>query len=283
MPHTLAAILAISLFGANGAFAQETGAITQPGTLPYYLDWSSHVLVGVVAAIAGVLVHRAWARRHWREAPAATVNEAVLAIDLVNSTSLASLHGDAIAMRARNFLEQRSLEAGRAFGVTFVESTGDGCMMTFPSVDSAIQAATTLLRQIRGGPPDLAPAPAPEVRAAITYGEILLDSRGGRHAAAINKAFRLMAVTRDAFVVVEGEERLEHIPDRNRVFVDEEAAVGLAGGRIRQAGVCRLKGFNGFHRVFALQWQEDENPEWGGARRSVQRSQSRGAGGPSVG
>lgn len=265
VPPTLAAIWAISLFGANGAFARDTGAITPPGTLPYYLDWPSHALVGVVAAIAGVLVHRAWARRRWREAPAATVNEAVLAIDLVNSTSLASLHGDAIAMRARNFLEQRSLEAGRAFGVSFVESTGDGCMMTFPSVNSALQAATTLLRQIRGHPPDLSPAPAPEVRAAITYGEILLDSRGGRHAAAISKAFRLMAVTRDAFVAVEGEVRLEDIPDRNRIFIDEDAAAGFSKDSMRQVGVCRLKGFNGFHRVFALHWQEDEIQELEGA------------------
>lgn len=100
----------------------------------------------------------------------------------------------------------------------------------------------------------MAPAPPPEVRAAITYGQILLDSRGGRHGAAINEAFRQIGVREDAFVTVEGVEQMARIPDRNRVFLDEDAANELraAGVAFSPAGVCRLKGFSGFHRVFAL-------------------------------
>lgn len=166
-------------------------------------------------------------------------------------------------MRARNFLAQRSLAAARACGVTFVENTGDGCMMTFPSVRAAVHAAAALLTEIRSRPPSLAPAPALEVRAAITYGEILLDSLGGRHAAAISKAFRLMAVKPDAFVAVAGEERVEEIADRNRLLLDEDAAgaLGPSEGPIRQIGVCRLKGFGGFHRVFELRWHQDEESQ----------------------
>ena len=90
----------------------------------------------------------------------------------------------------------------------------------------------------------------------MAYGEILLDSRGGRHGAAINKAFRLMGVPSDTFVTVEGEERLKEIPDRNRIFLDEEAANESASGEValRQVGVCRLKGFTGFHRVYEMPW-----------------------------
>ena len=77
-----------------------------------YLDWLSHVLVGVLAAIVGVVVQRAWSRRRWRRAPSAFVNEAVLAVDLVNSTHLAAQHGDGVAMRARNLLERRALAEG---------------------------------------------------------------------------------------------------------------------------------------------------------------------------
>lgn len=76
-----------------------------------YLDWLSHVLVGVVAAVLGVLAQRAGARRRWRRAPAALLNEAVLAVCLVNSTELASHHGDGVAMRARNLLERRTLRS----------------------------------------------------------------------------------------------------------------------------------------------------------------------------
>jgi class 3 adenylate cyclase len=65
-----------------------------------------------------------------------------------------------------------------------------------------------------------------------------------------------MSVPDAAFVAVEGEERLKEIPDRNRVFLDEDAANELkpADAACRQAGVCRLKGFSGFHRVYELRW-----------------------------
>ncbi len=230
-----------------------------PATLlPLYSEWTFHIIVGVVAAIAGVLAHRAWARRRWRRAPAGVVVEAVLVVDLVNSTWLATHHGEELAMRARNLLERRALAAASPQGVTFVENTGDGCMMTFPSVLAAAEAASKLLRGLRDRPLEMAPGPPLEVRTAMTYGQILLDARGSRHGAAINEAFRLMSVPSDAFVIVEGEERLTEIPDRNRVFLDEDAAneLGSADVLIRQVGVCRLKGFSGFHRVYELRWGE---------------------------
>lgn len=241
------------------AHAQGTAThVPASMTSRFLLDDTSHILVGVVAALAGVFAHNAWVRRRWRRAPAGVVVESVLAVDLVNSTWLATHHGEDLAMRARNVLERRSLEAANSQGVTFVENTGDGCMMTFPSAVAAARAADTLLRGLRDRPPDMAPGPPLEVRAAMTYGEILLDSKGGRHGATINETFRLMGVPRDAFVVVEGEQRLAEIPDRNRIFLDEDAANELVSTdlKFRQIGVCRLKGFSGFHRVYELLWNE---------------------------
>lgn len=231
-----------------------------PATSRFLLDETSHILVGVLAALAGVLAHRTWSRRRWQRAPAAVVVESILAVDLINSTWLATHHGEDLAMRARNVLERRALAAGNSNGVTFVENTGDGCMMAFPSVPAAAQAATELLRGLQDRPPEMAPGPPLEVRAAITYGQILLDSRGSRHGAVINEAFRLMGVPSEAFVNVDGEERLTEIPDRNRVFLDEDAAkeLGSAGFMLRQVGVCRLKGFSGFHRVYELLWKRGE-------------------------
>ena len=229
------------------------------GTVSHFLfNEASHILVGVVAALVGVLAHRAWSRRRWRRAPAAVVIEAVLTVDIVNSTWLATHHGEDLAMRARSLLERRAQSAAQANGVTFVENTGDGSMMTFATVDAAARAAGKLLRGLRDRPPDLSPGPPLEVRAAITYGQILIDSRGSRHGATINEAFRLMSVASEAFVKVEGEERLTEIPDRNRIFLDEDAVNELGPGKValRRVGVCRLKGFGGFHRVDKLLWGE---------------------------
>lgn len=255
----LAGIAIWCLFGAEYALAQSTPQAPQlHGALSFLFEEMTHVLVGVMAAIGGVLAHRAWSRRRWRRAPAATVTEAVLAVDLVDSTQLATRYGESLAMRARNVIERRTLAAAKSHGVSFVENTGDGCMMTFPSVNAAVQAAAKLLRGLHDRPPDMAPGPPLEVRAGVAYGEILLDAKGARHGAAINKAFRLMNVPNDAFVGVEGEERVAEIPNRNRVFLDEDAANELepAEAPFRQAGVCRLKGFSGFHRVYELRWSE---------------------------
>ena len=264
----LAGIGLAFLICAGNAIAQSVAPIPHvpgmamhepaPVISRFLLDETSHILVGVVAALAGVLAHRAWSRRRWRRAPAGVVVEAVLAVDLVNSTWLATHHGEELAMRARNVLERRMQAAAKPEGVTFVENTGDGCMMTFPSVRAAAQAARTLLLGLRDRPPEMAPGPPLEVRAAITYGQILLDSRGSRHGATINETFRLMGVPGDAFVSVEGEEHLAEIPDRNRVFLDEDAVneLGSANLTVRQVGVCRLKGFSGFHRVYELCWDE---------------------------
>jgi len=265
MKAILLLVLASGLWLAN-AMAQPAAPVPQApamvmhGTAPtssrFLLDETSHILVGVLAALAGVLGHRAWSRRRWRRAPLGVVVEAVLAVDLVNSTWLATHHGEDLAMRARNVLERRTLAAGNSNGVTFVENTGDGCMMTFPSVLAASQAACKLLQGLRDRPPEMTPSPPLEIRAAVTYGQILLDARGSRHGSTINKAFRLMAVSSDAFVNVEGEGRLSEIPDRNRIFLDEDAAneLGAADATLTRVGICRLKGFSGFHRVDALAW-----------------------------
>lgn len=239
---------------APGAVMHQSAAAAD-GSL---FDDASHVIVGVLAALAGVFAHRAWSRRRWRRAPAGVVVEAVLVVDLVNSTWLATHHGEELAMRARNLLERRALAAANPQGVTFVENTGDGCMMTFPSALAAAQAARKLLRGLRERPPEMTPAPPLEVRAGIAYGQILLDSRGSRHGATINEAFRLMNVAAGDFVAVQGEEQLETIPDRNRTFLDEDAANELkaADVSLRQVGICRLKGFSGFHRVFELRWSD---------------------------
>ena len=221
---------------------------------PFYTEWTFHVLTGVIAATAGVLGHRAWARRQWSRPPAGVVHEAVLAIDLVDSTQLATHYGDRLAMSGRNFLQEVLERAGRAHGMTFMEDTGDGCMMTFASVTAAIAAARAVREGLRRRPTELSDGPVLEVRSAIAYGVILLDAQGHRHGATINRAFRLMSVPPAAFVAVEGEARLPEIPDRGRLFLDEASVKELPADDAppRQAGVCRLKGFDGFHRVFAL-------------------------------
>ena len=83
-----------------------------------------------------------------------------------------------------------------------------------------------------------------------------LDARGVRHGAPINKAFRLIGLGPADFARVEGEAGLWEVPDRNRIFFDEDVAneLGAAQRAYRFVGFGRLKGFTGLHRIYELRW-----------------------------
>ncbi len=237
-----------------------SGAMEHPAAAPpFYKERTFLVLVGGAASAAGFLVYRV-IRSRWRRrrGPASFVTEAVLVVDLVESTHLATHYGDGLAMKARTALKDRTLAATEGHGQSFAENTGDGSFMTFSSVAGAVLAATALLKDLRERPPDISPGPPMEVRAGISYGEILLDERGNRHGAVINRAFRLEGLTREGFAQVEEGLQREAIPDRNRIFLDEDAAHELRAAEIplRLVGFCNLKGFSGLHRVFEVLWDE---------------------------
>ena len=237
--------------------APAQGPMSQPMehpavSRPFYEERSFLVLAGVSIAVGGLVLYRfVRTRSRRRLGPARFVTEAVLVVDLADSTHLATHYGDGLAMRARTVVKDRTLAAAGPHGLVFAENTGDGYFMTFSSVAGAVQTALTLLRDLKERPPDLSPGPLLEVRAAVTYGEILLDARGVRHGAVINKAFRLEGLTAAGFVRLEGGLRPDGIPGRNRIFLDEAAAEEsrTAGIALRSLGFASLKGFAGLHGV----------------------------------
>jgi len=218
-------------------------------TPPFYHERTFHVLSGLVAATVVFLVYRIVRRRRQKKhAPVDFVNEAILVVDLVDSTYLATHYGDGMAMRAKNVLKDRILQRADARGLSFVENIGDGYFMTFPSVEAAVDTAAELVRDLKNHHEDLASELPLDVRVGISYGEILVDPQGGRHGTAINKAFRLEGLSAGSFAKVEGEEGPKEIADRNRIFLDEEAVREL-----NSSGVpLHSKGFSGLHRVFEV-------------------------------
>ncbi|MBI4013228.1 MAG: adenylate/guanylate cyclase domain-containing protein [Candidatus Rokubacteria bacterium] len=230
-----------------------TGLEMRHPATPFYREWTFHVLLGTVTAGAGFVVYRlARAQRRATRVPTGLVSEAVLVVDLVDSTRLATHYGNAVAMRARNVLAERNRAAAEARDVLFMETTGDGCLMTFPTVARAVESAVALLDDLATRPPDLTPGPSLEVRAGVAYGEILLDGSGARHGAPINKAFRLIGVSRESLARVADAGEAADVPDRDRILLDEEAANELPteGRGVRFVGFFRLKGFPGLHGVY---------------------------------
>lgn len=222
--------------------------------VPFYRERTFQFLAALAGVGVGVVAYR-WARARW-PGRAVVTREAVLVVDLVGSTRLATHHGDELAMRARNALKDRARGAAERHGVLFVENTGDGYLLTFPSVAPAARTAIALLQGLRGDPPDVAPAPPLSARAAVSWGEILVDGRGTRHGMVINRAFRLVAIAPESFARVDGDAAdRQAIPDGNRILADEEAAEELrtAGIASHFLGFARLKGFPGLHAVHTIE------------------------------
>lgn len=235
--------------------AQMAGSMGhQAVPTPFYREWTFLALVALALAAGGLVIGYRVTRTRgsWRRGGTRFVTEAVLVVDLVQSTHLATHYGDGLAMKARIILKDRTLAVAKDQGLIFAENTGDGYFMTFDSVPRAIRAAFALLADLKERPPDLRPAPPPEVRVGISYGEILLDARGVRHGAVINKAFRLEGLSRDAFVQLEGNGDAATVPERNRIFLGEDAAeeARARGFSLTPVGICTLKGFSGLHRVY---------------------------------
>jgi class 3 adenylate cyclase len=257
----IAGTAALSAQGVNGSASSmpmmpgmNAGAAAgAPSARAFYFDRMWLLLFGTVATAAGVVAYRHLGSG--RRAVSA-VNEAVLVVDLVDSTHLATHYGDMLAMRARNTLKDLTRAAAEQHGVIFAENTGDGWFMTFPSVAGALETASDVLRGLCERPPDLAPAPPIEARAAITYGEILLDARCTRHGATINKAFRVIGLSEGDVARAEGAGERLAVPDRNRLLIDEEANQELHAVEAprRFVGFCRLKGFSGLHGVYEVLW-----------------------------
>jgi len=101
---------------------------------PFYQEHTFLILATVVVAGAGFAAF--WLvlkRRGRRRGPMNFVSEAVLVVDLVNSTYLATHYGEGLAMRARNTLKDRTMEVAEAHGLIFAENTEGRARVLYPA------------------------------------------------------------------------------------------------------------------------------------------------------
>jgi hypothetical protein len=251
------AVAAAGLAAAAPPARHTPGGETTAGQMPMdhrtplYREGTFHALVGAVLIAGGLLVYRGLrARPRRRAGPAGFVSEAILAADLVDSTRLATHYGEAVALRARNGLEE---QVGRLSETSrrFLETTGDGCLVTFPGVAPALAVAQALLRERHERPVDLGASVRVDIRVGLTYGEILLDARGVRHGAAINKAYRLLGVKPRDLVELKAGPETTSLAEGTRILVDEDAAQEAGdAAALRFVGYARLRGFSGLHGVY---------------------------------
>jgi class 3 adenylate cyclase len=173
-----------------------------------------------------------------------SAQEALLVMDVCDSTSLARRCGEDAVCRSVGLLTQMIETGPSGPTILFLKCTGDGFFATFPDVGAALGAAQDLLGWLRRhgadiGVPDLA------IRIGVHYGEVQTDQSGDRLGLAANLVFRLQAAT--------GQERIKppagpaELPARNRILLTDVAVHRLSAAeraKARSAGHFLFKGFD---------------------------------------
>jgi pSer/pThr/pTyr-binding forkhead associated (FHA) protein len=185
--------------------------------------------------------------------------EAVLVLDLCDSTTMANRYGDAFALQIKEALRGLVKPIFTQAGVSFLKGTGDGFLATFPDLTKAVESAVRILQEKGDVLPKASDGRSPMLRFGIHFGQTHVDSDGDRQGDVINMAFRLEGAGTSGFHETRGGLEKDSLPLQDRVFVSEHAHAELdrlGGLPSRLVGFFDLKGLAGRHRVYEVLWRE---------------------------
>jgi class 3 adenylate cyclase len=201
--------------------------------------------------------YRAWARgrqeadRERAEAeavsradamPAGAV-EAILVVDLIQSTELIRERGDAFFRDLLRRIETAFIPVARRHRNRSVDGHGDGFLFSFGRAPDALAA----LREMYGRLPAINKAGGVSIafRASLHVGPTFTDTRGNRSGLTVLKTVRLGGVM---------ESLQGRGAGRNSLVVSEEARAALeaAGIATKLLGQVPLRGFPGTHPVYQI-------------------------------
>jgi HEAT repeat protein/class 3 adenylate cyclase len=184
------------------------------------------------------------------------LTEAVFVVDLCNSTDIANKYGDQFALDLTKTFTNIVLPIAKRERFQFRKSTGDGFLLTFAKVESAVRTAFDILSETAKHNAKADEAHTIKLRFAINFGETRIDAKSDRLGGATNMTFRVEGVKPGDLIPVEGGiQDKSTMPLVNRVFVTETAvdeALKVEGVTSRLLGLFELKGITGLHKVFEL-------------------------------
>ncbi len=199
--------------------------------------------------------YRAWARERQEadreraeasaraEAERAGAAEAIVVLDLVQSTELIREHGDAFFRDLLRRIETAFIPVARQHGTRCVDGHGDGFLFCFDGAPQAVAAVREMYARLPGVNQAMPPGVEVAFRASLHVGPTFADTRGNRTGLAVLKTVRLGG----AMEMLHGRGA-----GRNSLVISEEAlaALGAAGAPATLLGNVALRGFPGTHPVY---------------------------------
>jgi class 3 adenylate cyclase len=173
------------------------------------------------------------------------VAEAILVLDLVQSTELIREHGDAFFRDLLRRIETAFIPVARQHGTRSVDGHGDGFLFCFERADQALEAVRGMFARLPGINVAMPPGAEIAFRATLHVGPTFADTRGNRTGLAVLKTVRLGS----AMETLHGRGA-----GKNSLVISEEAqkALGRAGAQAVLLGSVALRGFPGTVPVFQI-------------------------------
>jgi class 3 adenylate cyclase len=245
--------------GAAASFQTSLGFLTELVVLLTALAAMGVVLTGLRRweRHARATRYRAWVRGRQEagrgraeaeavaraDTPPAGAIEAILVLDLIQSTELIRERGDVFFRDLLRRLETAFIPIARKHRNRSVDGHGDGFLFSFGRAPDALAA----LREMYGRLPAINKAGGVSIafRASLHVGPTFTDTRGNRSGLTVLKTVRLGAVM---------ESLQGRGAGRNSLVVSEEARAALeaAGIATKLLGQVPLRGFPGTHPVYQI-------------------------------
>ncbi|MBF0529100.1 MAG: HEAT repeat domain-containing protein [Deltaproteobacteria bacterium] len=187
-----------------------------------------------------------------RDAPA---TEAILVLDVCNSTDIAARYGDDFALNLLHKLFDLVTPIAELENHQFIKSTGDGFLITFPTVGNSVRFALNVLDDLKEYNQKVDNASKINLRFAINFGETRTDDTGDKHGTAVNMTFRVEGVKAEDLIPIENGMAKEDMPLENRILVTENVTLEphyMDHFQTRLVGLFKLKGITGLHKIFQL-------------------------------
>jgi class 3 adenylate cyclase len=179
------------------------------------------------------------------ERPTPAVPEAILVLDLVQSTELIREQGDAFFRDLLRRIETAYIPIARRYHMRAVDGHGDGFLFCFERPEHAVEAVREMYARLPAINQGMPPGVEIAFRATLHVGPTFTDTRGNRTGLTVLKTVRLGGVME----VLQGRGA-----GRNSLVVSDEARAALepAGISAKLLGNVALRGFPDTHPVHQI-------------------------------
>lgn len=155
--------------------------------------------------------------------------ESILVLDLHNSSRLANIYGDEMALFVVESLNTIALPIFTKNKAEFYKATGDGYLVTFKSVLQAWEAASVILKKVKTFNTSKKNKVKIHIRLCLHHGQVIIEPNGDRHGNAVNLSFRVEGAQHQALLKNKANLSQKSFPVMDRIFITDDFYQELPG------------------------------------------------------